>query len=315
MASPTLPVAHAPASSKVFRFLDLPGEIRNLIYPLLLDGEDPQTYSEGGYRRDPPGLYPENQIAGLYMPFTHYASGIPDKLGRRKGHTFMHASPPILAVNKQIRREAKTLFLSKFLTLELHSTNKTYGLLSLRQWLNTLGFEETMAIQRVELRERVRIAHPDHVQGAREPYHEDFGTQLGRERYWWGGQIAAIELVIKDDGRQLEVRSRLEIVEREKEPVRDHIAQLAMEKKQGDTFTGADLMALAEWLKVTDEIERPPGPNWDGPEKWYPRWLMLGTTEEIDCSEIDAEEWMQASLWESIKLGFRHLVARAEITN
>lgn len=308
-----------------FRFLDLPAELRNMIYPLLLEGEDPQTYSERGYRTRDPSAHPYHQIAGQYMPFTHYTLASRVDPRTKEGYALMHASPPILAINKQIRSEAKSLYLSKFLTLEIHSPISLEGsvealypedIFSIKHWLNTLGVAEIKGIQRVELRERVRIAHPDHADEAREFYHESFAEQNRRKKYWWQGQIAAIELIIKDNGRLLEVRSRLEIVQRETVPTQQHVQQMATAKGQGEVFTGEDLMALAVWLKKTDEIPRPPGIYLDGPEAYEPRWLMIGTKEEIDCSKVEnADEWIKTSLWKSIKLGFRHLVARVEISN
>lgn len=327
MVNATVSAPQAPTwtPTRPFRFLDLPAELRNMIYPLLLEGEDPQTYSECGYRTHDPSAHPYHQVAGQYMPFTHYTLASRVDSQQKEGYTLMHASPPLLAVNKQIRVEAKSLYLSKFLTLEIHNPLSHTGpgdalypeeIFSIKHWLATLSIAEIKGIQRVELRERVRIAHPDHAHQAREPYSDTYEERNKRARYWWRGQIAAIELFIKDNGRVLEARSRLEIVHREIVPTQRYLQQMATAKGQGEVFTGEDLISLAVWLKKTDEIPRPPGISWDGTEAYRPRWLMIGTAEEIDCSEIEeAVDWVQASLWQSIRLGFRHLVARVEISN
>lgn len=316
----------SPLRNELFDFMGLPGEIRNMIYPLLLEGRSQQHYSSTGYTSTWP-IYPiKRPIKGLWMPFTHWEFrhkgntdtlfGAPEEPDSR---TLMEA-PAILAVNKQVRAEARSLYLRKHLTLELHGIGAVWDdkLKSLRYWLESLTSEEVASIERLELREHVLIIRPEHADEVRE-WVRTANYPMKTPRYWEPGtweyeaslaQIAAVELVIKDGGRILELWSRLEIVEKERAPVTSHVKGMEDEKRQmGAVFTGHDLIALTCWLKVTDDIPRRITRCYQGAEEYTHRWIMLGSDAEI--------KWPEPSYaWPGhrLKLGFRHLIARADVS-
>lgn len=324
-------LASAPTStSQVFRFLDLPGEIRNMIYPLLLDGEDQQTCKVEGYRTISIPLQFGHSIQGLYLPFS-YAQCVRDVPGWARpkctfAATIMHASPPILALNRQIRTEAKSLFLQRYLTLSFHSRDRSGNypigdskLRSLKYWLTMLTPAEVAGIQRIELREFVWIASPEDGEKTRK--WGKAGTAL---KEWhleaslghgclssdvWMGEIAAVELSVGHNSAALEVRSRLEIVEREAIPVGEHLQTMMQARKDAKSmFNGHDLIALACWLRATDKVPKRGYLKDKIVEILFPRWTMICSREELESGEWRTDD-------SKIKLGFRHLVARAELEN
>lgn len=293
-----------------------------MIYPLLLDGEDQCT--EEGYREISIPLQFGLKIQGRYLPFSYvqYVRNFPDNRVTRSctyACTIMHASPPILTLNKQIRKEARSLFLQKHLTLSLHGIGPRSDctLWSLEYWLRMLTPTDIAIIQRVELREFVWIVKPE--DGATTREWGRAGTLLTDLQLLarlchgagggdvWTGEIAAIELSVGQNGAVLEVKSRLEIVEREVVPVKEHLQALMVAKKDaGSVFDGNDLIAFACWLKVTDKI---PVRSWQKEttlEILVPRWTMI-------CSKEELEDGVWRANGSNLKLGFGHLMARAEL--
>lgn len=302
-----------------FNFLGLPGEIRNMIYPLLLEGTDPQRFRTSGFRRVHPPVQIRRRIQGLLLPFSHWrlpyrgntnTEIVPDDPAE-VARTIMHACPPILAVNKQTRTEARSLFLQKHLTFELHGIGREWEdkLKGLRCWLKLLSPSEVSSIQRIELRERILVICPDDAGMVRE-----LGTDTNTP---WDGvivQVAAVEISIKNGGKTLEVWSRLEIIKEETIPVKLHLEAVVEEKRQaGKIFSGHDLIALTCWMKVTNEIPRPIYVTYGTYETTQCRWTMLASKADLTWPSSLNWKGKEKEVPRNLKLEFRYLVARVEI--
>lgn len=297
-----------------------------MIYPLLLDGEDQKEYYSNGYMRlEPPHRF-EFKVQGLFLPFSYwrfpYLGNTDDPykqaMKRTNPLTLMHASPPILCVNKQIREEAKSLFLSQYLVLELHGVGcePQDKLKSFRYWLMMLKTSEIATIQRIELRENVHVVRPDDVPMVRlwdEKQVKSSVTARGFREYWmnkaWRGEMSAFDISI-EEGRVVEVWSRVEIAQCQRQLVQSYMKKVAESKTTDRAFTGQDLVELVCWMKTTALITC--GVHWIscGVEKYRPRWKMYGTEEEIDCYGMDKFGWGTPR---KIKVGFRHLLARVKV--
>lgn len=295
-----------------------------MIYPLLLEGEDQQDYTTLGYQKVLPPLRFDYGVHGLYKPFSYVRLPRNNRANNsnecdHEARLIMHASPPVLMLNKQIRKEAKSLYLQQYLTVSLYGVDKEDGeaqVKSFKQWLKTLDSTEVAEIRRIELREHVWLPPPEDEAKVRAWGAKDSSVRnIGLSDYLnglqidegWHGDLATMELSIQQNGRVLEVRSRLEVVERATCGVKSYLQALACAKQvTGDVFNGQDLVGLTCWMRTVDKVLDPGWLWWTPVAVLIPRWIMISSKDEIEDSDGEL-------IGSKIKLGFRHLVARAEL--
>ena len=314
-----------------FRFLDLPPEIRNMIYVGLLDEGDDQVEHPGNTSRHfwlPKSV--KIQLQGLYNPYTwwiEHCGQIPAPADKRLASgVLLHCDTPMTMTCRQIRHEARSLYLRDHLSLEMRGRHEDEPywdskerLRGLRLWMSTLSSLELDSIRHLEIRQYVQVVHPSvwaFEKGQRVHPEDRTRGELGDwaqiQLEWFVGHMAALQLHIYGGGKVLEVPSRLQLIARHADEVKAKVDELARAKaRAGAVFTGRDLLELMQWLETFRHVPYFGLAVCSGKDLNHVRWRMLGALDEVEYVKA-TEEYGPRLL---VKRGFRHMVARASIND
>jgi hypothetical protein len=328
---PTLPAAN------IFRFLDLPAEIRIQVYVLLLDNgrdsDEPSHRCRDGWREFASPLKVDIQIRGVYSPYTYwYHVGEERRFARRRrrfaySHTLLHADPVIMQVNRQIRQESQSLYLREYLSVELFGRGPSWmperHFSSFECWSKSKPMKklDLSTIRRLEVRQHVNVIDPDSVSllQLRENLGLALPTVLTHPYVWIKTDMATVVLSVENAGQILEARSKLDVFTGDKQTFDEQARRIVKKRGDEERFTGRDLVSILRWLGTSPEPRRfPPlraifkAPSLLTDLPW-PAVGMMGTLEEVQYDPVVPENSRVPTRILGIKPGFRHLVTRVEI--
>lgn len=128
------------------------------------------------------------------------------------------------------------------------------------------------------------------------------------------GEIVAMQLRIENSCRGLEVWIKLELLDCHDGRLDEYVKELARRKAEANQiFTGRDLVATMCWMKTADDIPVIAFEHHGFADVEYVQQCMMGSLEEIEYPLLVPGNNYRRRL--KIKLGNRHLAARAEIMN
>lgn len=308
--------------------LDLPPEIRNMIYVHLLSSDDSQhnpRYPKSDAWEIVAAPYVEH-ASGVYTPFTSHALRdlnaelTADFRSSTDGLGYLwHADPAIWWVNRQIRTEALSLYVTRHMSVDVSggdmtlAPNEQYrvtyvngGLQLFNEWLKYRGASVLRkAMTRLELRDWVRI-----------------GLMVDEEhptvRDWTNSRFCKLMTIysisVSQNGDLLMVKTPLELHPDQVPPLEGVLRDIAgsVLARGRKVFDGDDILKCVHYLRESTE------PAWSsefsntgliGCEKLYRcepeaiRWELLGREKEVD--------------WEKGKLkvtGFSYVAASVRIS-
>ena len=237
-----------------FRFMELPPEIRNNIDLYLLDTYDQQQWRypqataiskqlekctcHPDYREV---IDPTTPWYGPYSIHTAYDN----KRGRKcvvyeRDMPLWHAKAVIWQLNHQIRNEARSLYITRFLSVDIKQYNgriysaakRNSGVALFKRWRErTLETPLQNAITRLELRDLLPLHGPNQRTG---------GYRL----------IPLFRIEIRKSGEELTVRTPLKLSDNQVKAVQSCLNRTAgqVAKRNAAAFSGQDVFACADAL-------------------------------------------------------------------
>ena len=274
-------IAQIPTDSGRPSFLDLPGEIRNEIYIwYLFTQHDKTSNTFKGLSSDQILSFAPARAHGRYTPFSSSAY-VRDEDAREpdvRTHTLVlrYADPVICQLNRQIRAEALSLYIAKYLSIDMRQSKIGYkkqkapkpqvGLRMLENWEHGLKEHQRKAIRRLEMQDNVQVFYDQNKTTetnveVKRTVSRLISTPLHR-RYYVIGYYAryafmpAFQMSITRRGSStLIIRTPLKLHDLQAEALQKFISQLAKGVAQRDPpeFDGDDLLAVVKFLRPTKE--------------------------------------------------------------
>jgi hypothetical protein len=291
-------------------FLDLPPEIRNQIYVLILSTDTTNIDTLLSQIPSPLSRTISTGLSRAVQKYVPYSAHVHEAFGpqlQRFGddllvtNRFIHADPVIWQLNRQIREEARSLYITEYLSVDVHGMEPVRWRAGLKSQLGIKLFQRWLAsdveaalrtkISKLEVRDWVSV-RTQVTQKGRVSYHEHCAI------------IPIFAIAITCSGAKLTVRTPLQLVDDQACALQGFLTHLAKCRAKWD---GNDVINIVHFLR------RSMASPWGNCEQLTSMGTPFSIRFRVTAKEGEmAFEGGGKTEWGVMKTGWTYVAAEAE---